>query len=282
MTIDNFLTNKGYKLQNSGAYRGECVFRENHLGDAKGEQSMFLNPQLNSYHCFSCGFKGFLSHLLQNRMNVSFAQSYEWELHAIDHSEERVHKPITPIVDFRVQPQFYLDRGISSTTLRKLRVGSYFDKGVEVATIPHYQKGGYVGSVFVKNTKPLKTITSDEFHKAKGLYAFDYSTSNDYTYIIVVEGFADCWRLLDWGYKVVALGGTAMTLEQYLLLKKYKKIYLALDNDNAGISATEKIAEKYSNTDFYVIPYKGKDPDASNEIEFYKAFKKAFIYNIFS
>lgn len=270
--IDRLLTNKGYKRLNDGSYRGECPFRENHIS-GNGRKSMFFNPYSNTYHCFSCRYSGVLSRLLRNRLGASIKDTI---FMGYDDYESSTEKKIVdlPIIDFREQPQFYLDRGISREVLRKHRVGRYFDDDIEVATIPIYKNSTHIATVYVKNTKPIKQIWATPYEKDEVLYAFDNTT--DESYIIIVEGFADAWRLKDWGYNASALLGTSMSTQQYNLINKYKS-YLALDNDKPGIDATDRIVKEFNTKNWYIIPYSSPDPDTDNEKSFFKSFANPIL-----
>jgi len=65
--------------------------------------------------------------------------------------------------------------------------------------------------------------------------------------VLIVEGQLDCINAYGAGIKnIVALGGVALTPYQFFLLRRYtKNIYLLLDNDESGISSSEKIMNKY-------------------------------------
>lgn len=87
--------------------------------------------------------------------------------------------------------------------------------------------------------------------------------------LFVVEGYLDVIRLFERGYRAVAPLGTAMTVEQMVLLwKSCKEPYILFDGDRAGREATFKLAQR-------VLPHlkpgysfsaitlpEGQDPDS--------------------
>ena len=62
------------KVMSNGQVRCMCPFRENHT-DGSGQESFFLTPYLNAYHCFSCGAKGNIVRLLTTRMGVNYFEA---------------------------------------------------------------------------------------------------------------------------------------------------------------------------------------------------------------
>lgn len=74
----------------------------------------------------------------------------------------------------------------------------------------------------------------------------------------LVEGQIDCITARTYNLKnVICTGGVSFNYYHLYLLKKYgaKKIYLIMDNDNAGQGASNKIINNFSSfIDFEVIP----------------------------
>lgn len=87
---------------------------------------------------------------------------------------------------------------------------------------------------------------------------------NDHVYI--VEGQFDCVQAHNHGIEnVVALGSANMSMEQLILLLRYtKRIYILLDNDEAGEIGRSRIIEtygKYAEFTDLRVPYGFKDLD---------------------
>jgi DNA primase len=133
---------------------------------------------------------------------------------------------------------------------------------------------GFGGRV-LDNSKP-KYLNSPEtpvFFKGTNLYGLNFVIKSGLPeYIIVVEGYMDCISLHQHGVtNTVASLGTALTLEQAKLLKRYcKNIFICYDSDAAGQSATLRgldiLAQVGCEVKIITIP-SGKDPD-----EFIKNF----------
>jgi len=62
--------------------------------------------------------------------------------------------------------------------------------------------------------------------------------------VFVVEGVFDWLTLLQWGYQAVCLLGTSLKKNDALQLCQAKRVYLALDNDEAGERGTRELGER--------------------------------------
>lgn len=130
---------------------------------------------------------------------------------------------------------------------------------------------GFSGRIYNNSNlnKYLNTKETVIFKKGECLY--NYHIARDYCrklkFVIIVEGFMDAIRLSQIGYKnVVALMGTAMTLEQMHLVKKLSpNVYLSLDGDNPGQNAILNIGEELTKLDLNVkviqMPSDSKEHD---------------------
>jgi len=94
--------------------------------------------------------------------------------------------------------------------------------------------------------KYLNTQETPIFSKSKNLYAINLvkkrKQEGPIEYLIVVEGYVDVISLHKAGFTTaVASMGTALTLEQAKLIKRYAdKVYICYDGDSAGQNATLK------------------------------------------
>jgi DNA primase len=101
----------------------------------------------------------------------------------------------------------------------------------------------------------------------RGKHFFNFCLAKHFDDLIIVEGYLDALIANSHGIKnVVACGGNFPTEEQLVSAFKYKKyrsIYLALDQDIAGINGTVKAIDKLReyNINLFVLNYDYKDPD---------------------
>ena len=131
---------------------------------------------------------------------------------------------------------------------------------------------GFGGRILTKDTKAAKYLNSPEsiiYHKSKILYgifhAKGFIAKADECFL--VEGYTDVISLFQAGVKnVVASSGTALTVDQILLIKRFtKNITLLYDGDPAGIKASlrgiDLILEQGMNVRVVLFP-DGEDPDS--------------------
>ncbi len=163
--------------------------------------------------------------------------------------------------------------------------GSYYDRFRNRIMFPVFDyKGGVIGfggRVF-DDSKP-KYLNSPEtplFHKGLHLYGLNFVIKNNKSRsIIIVEGYMDCISLHQYGFlNVVASLGTALTINQAKLLKKYvDTVIISYDADLAGQAATLRGLEVLRNEGFdlrvLIVP-KGKDPDEYIKNNGKQAFQK--------
>lgn len=163
--------------------------------------------------------------------------------------------------------------------------GSYYDRFRNRIMFPVFDYKGKVigfGGRVLDDSKP-KYLNSPEttlFHKGVHLYGLNFVIKNNKSRtIIIVEGYMDCISLHQYGFSnVVASLGTALTINQAKLLKKYvDTVIISYDADFAGQSATLRGLEILRNEGFdlrvLIVP-KGKDPDEYIKNSGKQAFEK--------
>ncbi|ERI90228.1 DNA primase [Clostridiales bacterium oral taxon 876 str. F0540] len=140
---------------------------------------------------------------------------------------------------------------------------------------------GFGGRV-LDDSKPkyLNSPETNIFKKGINLYGLNFAIKNlKERMIIIVEGYMDCISLHQYGItNVVASLGTALTVYQAKLLKKYvDKVIISYDADVAGQNATVRGLDILKNEGFdlrvLTVP-KGKDPDEFIRVNGKEAFEK--------
>lgn len=145
---------------------------------------------------------------------------------------------------------------------------------------------GFGGRILINDKKSAKYINSPEtvlYQKSKILYGMNFAKTDvikkDNCYL--VEGYLDVIALHQKGISnVVASSGTAITLDQIRLIKRFtNSITILFDSDIAGINATQKVIDIALAQDMFVniinLP-DGHDPDS-----FSKENSKDFIEKYF-
>lgn len=176
---------------------------------------------------------------------------------------------------------FYLKRkGINDNLLEEAGLisvnkekGRKYDRFRNRVMFPVFDYQGRVigfGGRVLDDSKP-KYLNSPEtlvFQKGTNLYGLNFALKHNISerYFIIVEGYMDLISLHQYGItNVVASLGTALTINQARLLKRYAdKVVISYDADIAGQMATLRGLEVLRTAGFDVrvlnIP-QGKDPD---------------------
>ncbi len=98
------------------------------------------------------------------------------------------------------------------------------------------------GARVLDGSKPKYINTGDTpiYNKRNNLYGLNLQKGGKLTDLIMVEGYTDVIGLYEAGVtNVVASLGTALTIQQARLLKRYvETVYIAYDGDSAGQNAT--------------------------------------------
>lgn len=267
------------QAMSNGQIRMECPFRDNHPAD-NGKMSFFATPNINAYHCFSCQAHGNLVSLLTSKFRVNYFEAVGM-VRLTDYTPERKEFDLDLIWDFSTQPLEFTNRGYSKECLRHFRVGTtksgsilipYYKDFNKPTELLGYQERWYEPDRRVKNSKG--------FNKKEYLYNLDFSKD----YVVLVEGQSDVWRLYQHGYNACALMGADMSSWQVTQLAKFKKVYLALDNDNAGRRSTEICYHLLKNhTEVELVPYQTKDPgECKSKKDWELAIKNSTDYVVYS
>ncbi len=120
-----------------------------------------------------------------------------------------------------------------------------------------------------KSPKYINSKESDIYHKSNFLYGAHLAKGpiRKEDHCILVEGYTDVLALHQSGIKnVVASSGTALTVEQIKLVKRYtQQIKLLYDGDAAGIKAAlrgvDLVLAQDMNVELVLLP-EGEDPDS--------------------
>ena len=149
--------------------------------------------------------------------------------------------------------------------------GHYYDKFRNRIIFPIIDTYGRVigfGGRSIDQTMPkyLNSPESEIFKKRFNLYGLNIFKKQNKRDLILVEGYMDVIALNNSGIDIgVASLGTALTIDQAKLAKRYAdNIYICYDSDNAGIKATNKAIDIFSEANIKVNIIEltgGLDPD---------------------
>ena len=202
------------------------------------EPCLSINLDEGVYNCHNCGWNGGID-----------------ETPGIpEHAEKYIPDSIVA---------FFADRNISKATLDK--AGIYFYKHWMPATS---QTEGCMVFPYYKHKKLVNRKYRDKeknfaLEKNAELCLWNFDAIKDTENIIVTEGEIDALSVMEAGVYTVCSVPNGASKNQKLeflksaepLFKKAKRIFLALDKDEAGIMLEEKIVEYFGEDKMYNVRY---------------------------
>lgn len=142
-------------------------------------------------------------------------------------------------------------RGISLETLNRFHVG--YDKYKKCLIIPTSARSYLERRIFLDSPIPKKKHGQIHLFNLPDLWT-------DQDAVFVVEGEIDALSILDHGFPAVGLGGTGQ-IEKFLNAVRKRKptarIIIALDNDDAGKQAAERMKRELDRMNVRSVLIKG-------------------------
>lgn len=213
--------------------------------DRSPSWSINLDNGLN--HCFSCGFSSDFLGLVQTMNQCSYEEACNWCLklpvRRAKVREKKEWKPQLSVASFISPP----DEALESRRITRELADQYellWYDGLWIApvrgpdgTLWGWQEKGY-GHKHYRNVP-------DDIPKSGALFGFQSAELG--STLVLVESPIDVVRLASAGiYGGVSSYGVHVSAEQVnLLLRRAKRLVLALDNDRDGLGETARILREY-------------------------------------
>lgn len=268
---------------NGSEVQAHCPAHLQRTGKEDRNPSWWINADTGAHLCFSCGFKGGLQSLVSYVQGIDYQDVKVW----LDSGERQlsaalakatkpkeIYQEVTHITESMlsafVEPpsEALLSRGLSNNAARYYEVlwDARNSNWITVIRDHHgklmgWQEKGYSSRYFRNYPTGVQ----------KSLSLFGYSQFNGGD-MIVVESPLDVVRLASVGILGgVSTYGSAVSKEQFKLVRSASKIIFAMDNDDAGRASSldllhmcqESGAEayffNYSHTDMKDIGAMSKD-----------------------
>lgn len=254
--------------------------------------SCHLDLEKKVFICFSCGAKGTLETALRWKKAppdlVSLFSEYKPAYkHPTRVEEHLLDEMILYAWDF--EPQSWIDEGFDPRVLHAHDIG--FDIYNQRITIPIYNKEGRLIAVSARalgSEQPRYKIYKTElmdycpvgYNPKIHNYLWRYNrVPPDAQYLVIVEGFKAALKLVQNGeHNVVALMGKMLSAEQEAeIVSSRQRVYLMLDNDEAGRKGQLEIAIRLSKrgTDTWIVDYHTRQPDTLTQNELQEALSKS-------
>jgi DNA primase len=260
--------------------RGRCPRHEERTGRREqNPRHWSVNRITGRHHCFSCGYRGGLIRLINEVTGVGI-----WEANKLIHdfdvelNTEREERTWTPPPEAKVEEHVHEygpvpDRPIEVRRLRRQSVERYgvrWDPEDVAWVLPIF---GPNGSLWGYQTKSTERVRNYPPGVKKSYTLFGLNLLAGTSPVLVVESPLDVVYLDGLGYPAVASFGASVSIHQMrLLVAQTDHIMLALDNDTAGQTETQRLVEhkwhhRLTIEIFNYRHFKGKDPGELNHLQ---------------
>ena len=214
--------------------------------------SLAINLNSEKWHCFGCGVAG---HSIQNLVQkitgetIFISDELSWLSmfkEKLSHTEIQKRLPYIPILPLAIDNEgekYLIDRKFTRDIIGKWNL--MYWESINGIVIPVENVGYAIRYIGVDNNREkYKYVSGTKITDC--LFGFNNLDLRNSTYIILVEGWADCIRAHQVGFiNTLALMGTNLSnIQEKILLGLDKKIYLCLDNDKPGQDAMVKIQKR--------------------------------------
>lgn len=204
--------------------RGNCPFK---VEKTPKDKAFKVNTQTGLHFCTSCGRKG---------NAISFAKYFDEDpTPYYDIKPNSIHIDLQQIKKAQLVLESHPQnaRSTCNTDVQDLLKLGWSLKN-DCFVIPIFNEEGEIVSI----KKHKQNQTSGSFAR---LYPAHLLEAYDSTYLIICEGEPDVWTLLSNGFQVVtSTGGATGVPADISCLKKFKRIYLCPDFDDAGETFIDK------------------------------------------
>jgi DNA primase len=230
--------------------------------------SFFFNLDSQKFNCFVGCLRGKGIHQLAFQLNKKLDVEAPTPLGHQDRIVKANRTPTIPVLPLAIdnKGEKYLNsRKITRESIETWNIQYYEEKDAIVIPI---EDVGYIMRFLGPSAKKYLTIPGTKI----GSTLFGLSRFNPlYGSAILVEGSLDCIWMHQLGFDhTLGILHADLTLKQYKLLQGITtKIYIALDGDQPGQVAAEKLRNRLKSNFIVrrVILPEGKDPDNLNKSE---------------
>lgn len=257
--MEDFL--KGLGIETYGArgseVKGLCPGHLDRTGKEDRNPSWSINSETGAHNCFSCGFRGGLQYLVSYINGIPMDQADEWVKTTVSDLSIRLERALNPkpkveeissdITEANlaayVTPPKELLTGRGITTEAAELYGILYDSRKECWILPIRNMAGKLMGWQEKGThgRYFRNYPTG-IQKSHSLFGYQQYTEG---LMVVVESPLDVARMASVGVMGgVSTYGTAVSKEQLNVIKGADRIIVAMDNDEAGRSASQDFLKK--------------------------------------
>lgn len=281
MYVEKVLEDQGLEYKDSGDdLLIKCLSPEH----TDATPSLRVDKDIGLMHCFSCGFKGNLFNFFNIERDLVDDAVYRTKdrIRSLRFNTEGYKIPENPIP---IQEKEI--RGIPKKLLNDMGVFTHPDFGNRYC-FPVYDGVGICRYLITRDkdkTSKFRYVVYPKGHDNSMLYPSRITPIDNS--IIWVEGIFDMLSLMRGGTNnIQCLQGVSTVTEKtakdklvYIDIMGIRKVYLMMDNDEAGERAAENLSElirKFTQATPVVLRYSGDDPGELTEKQVINLLKKLY------
>lgn len=253
--------------------QAHCPAHLQRTGKEDRNPSWWINSETGAHFCFSCGFKGGLQSLVSYVQGIDYQDVKAW----LDSGERQlssalakatrpkeVYQEVTHITESMlsafIEPptEALLSRGLSANAARYYEL-LWDARNSNWITVIRDSQGKLMG--WQEKGYATRYFRNYPTGVQKSLALFGYHQFNG-DEMIVVESPLDVIRLASVGIlNGVSTYGSAVSKEQFKLIRSASKITFAMDNDDAGKASSLTLLQmcQESGTEAYFFNYSHTD-----------------------
>ena len=238
---------------------GLCPMHRQRTGRDDSHPSWSVNTRSYVHNCFSCGYRGSLTQLLIDLTGEAPAdleqtlkeQGFLGKMAEAKRSGEILEEVEPLLTDWEIRNVLVdvSDKLLATRRLKRPAVDHYevrWDSEKKSWVLPLRDRfGKIIGAQY--RSSASRPMTNPEGLKKSELL-FGYRQVRSYNHVVLVESPLDAIRLYGLGIPGVAsLGAWVSAYQCRQLARTFSRVYLALDNDDAGWAGAEKAANMIQN-----------------------------------
>ncbi len=258
INVEEFLQGKQISTESHGhELRCKCPITE-HQNDKAGEYGFCISKSTGQYMCHKCGEKGNIITLCK-KLNWDLPSELQKQKTEVIKKKQASREKIVLSAE---NHEYLKSRVLSEDIIDIADFTEKYHKGSWYISMPVYTPLGELEGNKLRQFPSLGKSKLWEQSKTKaqlyGLHIINNHPTLSKDIVVITEGELDALAVMSQGYASVSGTNGAMTWQNNWseLLKGYEKIYIVLDNDEAGKKGTRKIAEslwKIKGSGVYIV-----------------------------
>jgi DNA primase len=270
ISIKTYLLQKGINfLDKHNELITHCLFNNCDIDSKANEGHLYFNEDTSQYHCKKCGEKGNIftlaefwgddKHIVIKSDKIYKSKTSKAKKKSITNKEtEKYH---IDLLQSEKILEYLNNRGITDEIIKEYQLGWGFFYNSYWITIPVKNSDGKISYLKLRKNPLSKNNNSPKFlYYPENIQSeiFNQEIIDSQDYVVICEGEFDCMLLNSKGISSITSTSGAGTFKKEWIerLNDLGKIYICLDNDEAGKKGTDRLIEalkSLKNTGVYQI-----------------------------